>query len=156
LEDILNRRLQTIVYIKGLAKSPKQSRQFIIHKHIMVGNRRLNVPSYFVKKSEEGIIAYSEFSPLADEMHPMRHSEEPDGEMDTEKEITNQEESENKSSAKKTEKSAKPKSENKKEETAKEPKKENSDDKSNNKEKISTTNDEKDTTKAEVNKGSEE
>lgn len=54
--DIMERRLQTIVYRKGLSKSVKQARQFIIHGHIIVGERKIIVPSYLVKKDEEELI----------------------------------------------------------------------------------------------------
>lgn len=52
-EDWLNRRLQTVVYTKGLAKTPKQARQFIVHKNVKVGNGIINIPSYIVKTVEE-------------------------------------------------------------------------------------------------------
>ncbi len=51
-EDWLKRRLQTIVYEKKLAETPKQARQFITHKHVKVGNKVVNVPSYIVKEEE--------------------------------------------------------------------------------------------------------
>jgi small subunit ribosomal protein S4 len=72
VEDILKRRLQTIVYLKGLARTPKQARQFIVHGHIAIGERRVTVPSYLVKVEEEPLIRYCEYSPLANEAHPMR------------------------------------------------------------------------------------
>ena len=72
VEDILMRRLQTIVYLKGLARTPKQARQFIVHGHISVGGRRVTIPGYLVRKEEENSIDYHEFSPLANELHPMR------------------------------------------------------------------------------------
>ncbi len=72
VEDILKRRLQTIVYLKGLARTPKQARQFIVHGHISIGGRRVTIPGYLVRKEEESLIEYHEHSPLADEMHPMR------------------------------------------------------------------------------------
>src|SRR5512133_1910314 len=37
----LERRLQTVVYRRGLARSPKQARQLITHGHISVGGRRV-------------------------------------------------------------------------------------------------------------------
>lgn len=46
--DILERRLQTIVFKRGLARSAKQARQFITHKHVIVGDRIINIPSYIV------------------------------------------------------------------------------------------------------------
>ncbi len=72
VEDILARRLQTLVYLHGLAKTPKQARQFIVHGHIAVDGRKVRVPSYLVRKEEEDKITYSYSSPLNDEMHPMR------------------------------------------------------------------------------------
>ena len=47
-EDYLNRRLQTIVFRKRLARSPKHARQMIVHKKIIVGGRAINSPSYIV------------------------------------------------------------------------------------------------------------
>ncbi len=72
LEDVLGRRLQTLVYFHGLANTPKHARQLIIHGHIAISGRKLRVPSYIVRKSEEDMINYAPSSPLTDEMHPMR------------------------------------------------------------------------------------
>ena len=46
VSDVLERRLQTQVYRQGLANSLKQSRQFIVHGHIQVSGRRVDVPGY--------------------------------------------------------------------------------------------------------------
>jgi len=72
VEDILNRRLQTIVYMKGLARTPRQARQFVVHGHIAIGERKVTIPGYLVKRDEEELITYSPYSPLSDEDHPMR------------------------------------------------------------------------------------
>lgn len=56
LEDILERRLQTIVHEKGLANTMKQARQFITHGHIMIGDTRVDVPGYLVTTEEESEI----------------------------------------------------------------------------------------------------
>ncbi|RLF40946.1 MAG: 30S ribosomal protein S4 [Thermoplasmata archaeon] len=72
IETILGRRLQTLVYLHGLAKTPKQARQLIIHGHIAINGRKVRVPSYLVKRFEEENITYSYSSPLNDELHPMR------------------------------------------------------------------------------------
>ncbi len=72
VEDILRKRLQTIVYLKGLARTPKQARQFIVHGHIAIGERKVTIPSYLVRKEEEDLVDYYKYSPLADEVHPMR------------------------------------------------------------------------------------
>jgi small subunit ribosomal protein S4 len=71
-ESILSRRLQTLIYLKGLANTPTQARQLISHGHIAIGNRRVTVPSYMVTKNEEGEISYTSDSPLNDLMHPAR------------------------------------------------------------------------------------
>lgn len=52
-ENILERRLQTIVFRKGLANTPKQARQFIVHGKILLNNRKITYPSYLVTKEEE-------------------------------------------------------------------------------------------------------
>ncbi len=70
--DILERRLQTIVYKKGLARTIKQARQFIVHGHIMVGEDVVTSPGYLVKIDEEDKVRYNIYSPLADENHPLR------------------------------------------------------------------------------------
>lgn len=76
IENILNRRLQTLVYHKGLAHSPGQARQFISHGHIMIRDRKITVPSYVVSREEESQIDYNDRSPLSDELHPERPEEE--------------------------------------------------------------------------------
>jgi len=60
LEDILNRRLQTILFRKNLANTLKQSRQLIVHGHVLINNRKMIFPSYFVPTSEEGLIEISQ------------------------------------------------------------------------------------------------
>jgi small subunit ribosomal protein S4 len=72
IEDLLERRLQTIVFRKSLAKTPYQSRQLITHGHVLIGNRRVTVPGYVVSREEETQISYSPQSTLADANHPMR------------------------------------------------------------------------------------
>jgi small subunit ribosomal protein S4 len=53
VEDILKRRLQTIVAEKGLANSIKQARQFITHGKVKIGERKITYPSYLVRVEEE-------------------------------------------------------------------------------------------------------
>ena len=72
IESILSRRLQTLSYLKGLANTPDQARQLIIHGHICIGDRRVTIPGYMVTKDEEGEIGYTKDSPLNDAMHPAR------------------------------------------------------------------------------------
>jgi small subunit ribosomal protein S4 len=56
VEDLLERRLQTIVMKKSGAKSPYQARQTVSHGHVSIGNRKVNVPSYMVESQEESQI----------------------------------------------------------------------------------------------------
>ena len=72
IEDLLERRLQTIVFRKGLTRTIFQSRQLITHGHVNIGNRRVTVPSYIVSKEEEKEIMYPPQSALAKEAHPLR------------------------------------------------------------------------------------
>ena len=53
VEDLLNRRLPTIIVKKGLANTPKQARQFVTHKKVMINNQIVNSPSYLVPISFE-------------------------------------------------------------------------------------------------------
>ena len=72
VNDLLERRLQTVVYRKGLGNTPRQARQFINHGHVVVGESRVQVPSYAVELAEEDDIAFDDASPLADDLHPER------------------------------------------------------------------------------------
>jgi small subunit ribosomal protein S4 len=72
IESILERRLQTLVFRKGLAKTIHQSRQLITHGHIAIDGRKVFSPSYIVPKNEENKIEYAPTSPLVNPDHPMR------------------------------------------------------------------------------------
>jgi small subunit ribosomal protein S4 len=72
IEDMLERRLQTIVFRKSLAKTSYQARQLITHGHILIGNRRITIPSYIVSREEETQITYSTQSTLVNPSHPTR------------------------------------------------------------------------------------
>ena len=73
-EDVLSRRLQTIVYEKGFASTIKQARQMITHGHIFMNGHRVTVPGYLVTRVEESSIEFNPASPFTDENHPMRTS----------------------------------------------------------------------------------
>jgi len=72
IEDVLERRLQTIVFRKGLAKSVSQARQLITHGHISIGDRKVFSPSYLVPRDEEEKVTYAPASPLSSPDHPLR------------------------------------------------------------------------------------
>ena len=72
IENILDRRLQTLVYQLNMATTMKQARQLITHGHIKVGDHVVTVPSLEVQKGVEDTITYNEKSPFSDEKHPIR------------------------------------------------------------------------------------
>jgi small subunit ribosomal protein S4 len=72
VKDLLNRRLQTVVLKKGLARTPRQARQFIVHEHILVGSKKVSAPSYLVPVSEENLVSFVSNSSLANPEHPER------------------------------------------------------------------------------------
>jgi small subunit ribosomal protein S4 len=65
VENLLERRLQSVVWRKGFAKTPYQARQLITHRHIKVGDRVINVPGYLVLRNEEDKVKIREDSPIA-------------------------------------------------------------------------------------------
>lgn len=72
IKDILERRLQTLVHRKGLAKTMHESRQFITYGHIMVNNKEITSPSYIVSIAEEPTLAFNPKSKLVDPNHLQR------------------------------------------------------------------------------------
>jgi small subunit ribosomal protein S4 len=56
VEDMLARRLQSMVFKKGMALSPLHSRQLIVHGHVAIGGRVITVPGYEVGAEQEGVI----------------------------------------------------------------------------------------------------
>jgi small subunit ribosomal protein S4 len=53
VRSVLERRLQTIVLRKGLARTMAQSRQLITHRFIMVNGSTVTRPNYLIKLSDE-------------------------------------------------------------------------------------------------------
>jgi len=56
VEKLLERRLQTLVWRKGFARTPRHARQLVVHGHVTIGGRKVNVPSYLVPVDEESSI----------------------------------------------------------------------------------------------------
>jgi small subunit ribosomal protein S4 len=50
---LLERRLDNVVYRLRLASSRSQARQLVLHGHVAVNGRRINIPSYLVKPEDE-------------------------------------------------------------------------------------------------------
>jgi len=72
IESILNRRLQSIIVGKKLARTVKQARQMITHGHVKVGDKTISSPAYLVKIKEEDLITFNDKSSFSDEAHPER------------------------------------------------------------------------------------
>tara|TARA_Y100000588_G_C14242824_1_gene920124 strand:- start:1162 stop:1800 length:639 start_codon:yes stop_codon:yes gene_type:complete len=87
VEHMLSRRLQSVVYYKGLAPSMRSARNLIVHGHICIGDQRMTVPGYHVLKEEEDSLRYSTNSPFSNPEHSFRK------ELDTRR-ISSEEESE--------------------------------------------------------------
>jgi len=77
VEAILSRRLQTLTFLKGLAFTPRQARQFIVHGHVSVGGRRVTIPGMLVSRTQETGIAYDERSGISNDLHPVRQQGQP-------------------------------------------------------------------------------
>ena len=58
VDSLLERRLQTVVAKKGLARTLKQARQLITHGFIAINGKKVTTPSYEVRTSEESLIGY--------------------------------------------------------------------------------------------------
>jgi small subunit ribosomal protein S4 len=59
INDLLSRRLQTLVQRKFSFKTPYHARQAIVHGHVTIGDRVITVPSYIVNVKEESTIKLS-------------------------------------------------------------------------------------------------
>jgi len=77
IKDVLERRLQTLLFKKGLARSMNQARQFITHGHVLVGNKKITVPGFLVPKKLEQSISFAVGSSLFKEEHPERVKKAP-------------------------------------------------------------------------------
>ncbi len=69
LKDLMERRLQTVVMRKNLAKNMGQARQFIVHEHIAVNSKKITIPSYLVSISEESSVVYADDSQFKKDGH---------------------------------------------------------------------------------------
>lgn len=72
IEDIFKRRLQSVVVESRLAKSVHHARNIIKARHISVGGRIVNIPSYMVRISNTGRVAIADTSSLGPNGKPGR------------------------------------------------------------------------------------
>ncbi|MFH0738135.1 MAG: 30S ribosomal protein S4 [Candidatus Micrarchaeota archaeon] len=59
VKSVLERRLQTLVLRKGLARTTAQSRQLITHGFIAISGRKVTRPGYILRMDEEGALSYA-------------------------------------------------------------------------------------------------
>jgi small subunit ribosomal protein S4 len=60
VRSVLERRLQTMVYRVGLAKSIHHARQLIVHGHVLVAGRRMTSPGFLVPRELEDKISLAQ------------------------------------------------------------------------------------------------
>ncbi len=56
LLQFLERRLDSVIFNLGFAKSRKDARQIVSHNHVSVNNRRVNISSFLVKPNDIVVI----------------------------------------------------------------------------------------------------
>ena len=69
-DSILERRLQTVLFKKGFARTVSQARQMIVHGHIAIDGKKITFPSYQTKLAEEATITYTPSSNFQNADHP--------------------------------------------------------------------------------------
>ncbi len=74
LKDVLERRIQSVLFRKGMCRSMNQARQFITHRHIIIGDKEMTAPSYLLTSEEESKLGFKSNSTLANIEHPERVS----------------------------------------------------------------------------------
>ncbi|MBM4167953.1 MAG: 30S ribosomal protein S4 [Ignavibacteria bacterium] len=67
LVKTLERRFDNVLYRLGLAPSRKSARQLILHRHVMVNNRIVDIPSYLLNAGD--VIQIREKSKKLDVIH---------------------------------------------------------------------------------------
>ncbi len=77
IEDLLERRLQSVIMKKGFVKTPYQARQAVVHGHIVISDRIINIPSYMVRRDEESGVAIRSGSTLTRMPPPPAETPEP-------------------------------------------------------------------------------
>ncbi len=53
LLQLLERRLDNVVYRCGIGRSRKEGRQFVLHGHVCVNGQRVTIPSYIVQEGDD-------------------------------------------------------------------------------------------------------
>ncbi|MEK6817717.1 MAG: 30S ribosomal protein S4 [Nanoarchaeota archaeon] len=75
-KNYLERRLQTVVFKKGLANTIKESRQKIVHRKVLVDGKVINKPSYLVPVELENKITIKEKQKIKKEVSTLKGTSE--------------------------------------------------------------------------------
>lgn len=59
LKDFLERRMQTVVYRKGMGHTMRHARQLISHGHIAIDGRNVTSPNHIVEAGKEAVVTFS-------------------------------------------------------------------------------------------------
>jgi len=69
--EILERRLDNVIFRAGLTTTRRQARQLVNHRHFLVNGKKMDIPSYLVKSGDEISIKKSkshEKGPIAESL----------------------------------------------------------------------------------------
>ncbi len=91
VDNLLSRRLQTIVSKKLGFKTPYQARQAVIHGHIMIGDRKIDIPSYTVTVGEEDNIHFTPESKIPEMLEKTKSEQVVEKPVEEEGETTTEE-----------------------------------------------------------------
>lgn len=77
LMELLERRLDNVVWRMGLAASRNQARQFVRNGHLRINGRKVNIPSYCVKTGDKIGVKEKSLSNLKKIVEGMKERGEP-------------------------------------------------------------------------------
>lgn len=92
VEDLLERRLPTVVAKKKLANTPRQARQMVVHKKILIDGKVVNSPSYIVSVLEEDKISVKERKSKPKEEPAQETPEESKTQQESQEEVSGEKE----------------------------------------------------------------
>jgi small subunit ribosomal protein S4 len=69
LLTILEKRLDNVIYRSGLFRSIKAARQAVVHNHIRINNKSVNIPSFLIKVGDT--IEFRDNSKLEKKLFPI-------------------------------------------------------------------------------------
>lgn len=75
LSNLMERRLQTMLVTKKLARTVNQARQMITHNHVSINGKTITSPSHLVKVNQEDLLGFNDKSNFKDENHSERFIE---------------------------------------------------------------------------------